>query len=128
MNKTILLNKMENGIVMITLNRPEAANALSVQMLEDLHDAIITCKYDRSVRCIIITGAGEKAFCAGADLKERAGMDPTKVRRTVSLIRENINSLESLPQPVIAAINGVAFGGGTELALACDIRIVSETA
>jgi methylglutaconyl-CoA hydratase len=128
MNKTILLNKMKNGIVMITLNRPEAANALSVQMLEGLHDAIITCKYDRSVRCIIITGAGEKAFCAGADLKERAGMDPTKVRRTVSLIRENINSLESLPIPVIAAINGVALGGGTELALACDIRIVSETA
>jgi methylglutaconyl-CoA hydratase len=128
MNKTILLNKMENGIVMITLNRPEAANALSVQMLEGLHDAIITCKYDRSVRCIIITGAGEKAFCAGADLKERAGMDQVQVRKTVSLIRKNINSLESLPIPVIAAINGVAFGGGTELALACDIRIVSETA
>jgi methylglutaconyl-CoA hydratase len=128
MSKTILVNKMENGIVMITLNRPEAANALSIEMLEGLRDALLTCKYDRAVRCIVITGAGEKAFCAGADLKERAGMDSVQVRKTVSLIRESINSLESLPQPVIAAVNGVAFGGGTELALACDIRIASETA
>jgi enoyl-CoA hydratase/carnithine racemase len=128
MNKTILVNKLDNGIMTITLNRPEAANALSIQMLEGLYDAIQTCKYDRSVRCIVITGAGDKAFCAGADLKERAGMDPTQVKKTVSLIRENINSLELLPQPVIAAVNGVAFGGGTELALACDFRIASETA
>jgi methylglutaconyl-CoA hydratase len=128
MSKTILVNKMDNGVVMITLNRPEAANALSVQMLEELYDAILTCKYDRSVRCIVITGAGDKAFCAGADLKERAGMDQVQVRKTVSLIRENINSLELLPQPIIAAVNGVAFGGGTELALACDFRIASETA
>lgn len=128
MSKTLLVNKMENGIVMITLNRPEAANALSVQMLESLHDAILICKYDRSVRCIVITGAGEKAFCAGADLKERAGMDPVQVKQTVTLVRDTINSLESLPQPVIAAVNGAAFGGGTELALACDIRIASETA
>ncbi|MEH7493180.1 enoyl-CoA hydratase [Neobacillus niacini] len=128
MSKTILVNKLDHGIVMITLNRPEAANALSIEMLEGLSDALLTCKYDRSVRCIVITGAGEKAFCAGADLKERAGMDPIQVRKTVSLIRDNINSLESLPHPVIAAVNGVAFGGGTELALACDIRIASENA
>ncbi|MDQ1003430.1 methylglutaconyl-CoA hydratase [Neobacillus niacini] len=128
MSKTIVVNKMDNGIMMITLNRPEAANALSIEMLEGLRDALLRCKYDRSVRCIVITGAGEKAFCAGADLKERAGMDAVQVRKTVSLIRDTINSLELLPQPVIAAMNGVAFGGGTELALACDIRIASETA
>ena len=128
MGKSVLVTRLENGIVLITLNRPEAANALSVQMLEELHEAILTCKFDRTIRCVVIAGAGEKAFCAGADLKERAGMDPIQVRKTVSLIRGNINELEALPQPVIAAVNGVAFGGGTELALASDIRVASETA
>lgn len=128
MGKALLLNKQDNGIMVITLNRPEAANALSGQMLEDLHEAIQACRYDRTVRCVIITGAGGKAFCAGADLKERAEMDPVQVRRTVSLIRGNINDLEILPQPVIAAVNGAAIGGGMELALACDIRIASQSA
>ncbi|MFW5438789.1 enoyl-CoA hydratase [Paenibacillus apiarius] len=128
MEKAVLVSNMGNGIVLMTLNRPEAANALSIKMLEQLRDAAATCKFDRSVRCIVVTGAGEKAFCAGADLKERAGMDMNRVRRTVSLIRESINDLEALPQPVIAAVNGSALGGGTELALACDIRIASETA
>ncbi|MGO4887520.1 enoyl-CoA hydratase [Anaerobacillus sp. MEB173] len=127
-NNQVLVSKNEDGIAVITLNRPEAANALSTQMLFDLHQAIYSIKFDRSVRCVIVTGAGEKVFCAGADLKERAGMDQTEVRKTVSLIRGNINDLEMLPQPVIAAVNGMAFGGGTELALACDIRVASETA
>ncbi|MCM3538217.1 enoyl-CoA hydratase [Priestia endophytica] len=128
MDKTILVNRLENGIVMITLNRPEAANALSLQMLGELQEAVLLCKYDQTIRCVVITGAGEKAFCAGADLKERADMEQVQVRKTLSLIRGNINNLEALPQPIIAAVNGVAFGGGTELALACDIRIASETA
>lgn len=128
MDKSVLFKRLENGIVLITLNRPEAANALSTVMLEELQEAISECKFDRSVRCVIITGAGEKAFCAGADLKERAGMEQTQVRRVLSMIRGNINAMEALPQPVIAAVNGVAFGGGTELALACDIRVASETA
>ncbi|MDQ0246373.1 enoyl-CoA hydratase/carnithine racemase [Bacillus fengqiuensis] len=128
MHKAVLVSTMENGITLITLNRPEAANSLSIQMLNELREAIAACKFDRSVRCVMITGAGEKAFCAGADLKERAGMDTSQVRKTVSLIRESMNELEALPQPVIAVVNGVAFGGGTELALACDIRIASETA
>lgn len=128
MEQIVLVSNPEDGIVLITLNRPQAANALSVQMLRDLLDALETCKFDPSVRCVVITGAGEKAFCAGADLKERAGMDIPDVRRTVSLIRSTVNQIESLPQPVIAAVNGVAFGGGTELTLACDIRVASETA
>ncbi|NEN81367.1 enoyl-CoA hydratase [Paenibacillus elgii] len=128
MEKTVLSTSIGNGIVLITLNRPEAANALSIKMLEELRDAVVACKFDRSVRCIVVTGAGEKAFCAGADLKERAGMDMNQVRRTVALIRECINALEALPQPVIAAVNGAALGGGAELVLACDLRIASETA
>jgi enoyl-CoA hydratase/carnithine racemase len=97
-------------------------------MLEELKMTLDSCKFDPAIRCVIITGAGEKAFCAGADLKERAGMDTQTVKKTVSLIRECINQLESLPQPVIAAVNGSAFGGGTELALACDIRVAAENA
>ncbi|MGZ4161901.1 MAG: enoyl-CoA hydratase-related protein, partial [Neobacillus sp.] len=128
MDQAVLVSTKENGIMVITLNRPNAANALSVKVLEELKNVIDTCKFDPSVRCLVITGAGEKAFCAGADLKERAGMDPQMVRKTVSLIRECINNLETLPQPVIAAVNGAAFGGGTELALACDIRVASEKA
>ncbi|MGG3839838.1 enoyl-CoA hydratase [Paenibacillus thiaminolyticus] len=128
MEKAVVVSNMGNGIVLMTLNRPESANALSIKMLEQLRDAAASCKFDRSVRCIVVTGAGEKAFCAGADLKERAGMDMNQVRRTVSLIRQSINDVEALPQPVIAAVNGAAVGGGMELALACDIRIASETA
>lgn len=128
MGNKVVLEKRGGGIAVILLNRPEAANALSVEMLNGLYDALQECRYDKEIRAVILTGAGEKAFCAGADLKERAGMDPVEVRKTVSLIRQTINSAESLPKPVIAAVNGVALGGGTELALACDIRIAAETA
>lgn len=128
MDKAVVVSTVANGITLITLNRPKAANALSIQMLSELREAIAACKFDSLVRCVLITGAGEKIFCAGADLKERAGMDLSQVRKAVSLIRESINELEALPQPVIAVLNGVALGGGMELALACDIRIASETA
>lgn len=128
MDKPVSLSKQEDGVAIITLNRPDVANALSLKMLQDLRDAISDCKFDSNIRCVIMTGAGEKAFCTGADLKERAGMNMTQVRKTVSLISEIINEVEMLPKPIIAALNGVAFGGGMELALACDIRIAAERA
>ncbi|WP_027410431.1 enoyl-CoA hydratase [Anoxybacillus tepidamans] len=123
-----VLYSADNGIATITLHRPQAANALSIAMLNELGHILQQLKFDRAIRCVIVTGSGEKAFCAGADLKERAGMNEAQVRKTVALIRDTINEFEQLPQPVICAINGSAFGGGLELALACDIRIASEQA
>lgn len=128
LGKTVEVTKLEQGVTVLALHRPEAANALSQALLYDLHDALYNLKHDPEVRVIILTGKGEKAFCAGADLKERRGMNEAEVRKIVSLIGSVINEVEALPQPVIAAINGVAFGGGLELALACDIRIASSHA
>ncbi|MFX3625493.1 MAG: enoyl-CoA hydratase [Ectobacillus sp.] len=126
--QNVILDYATPHIAKITLNRPQQANALSMALLEELEDALMKVKEDPQVRVVVITGAGDKAFCAGADLKERAGMNEEQVRQAVSMIRSTINLVESLPQPVIAAINGVALGGGTELSLACDIRVASETA
>ncbi|KKK37172.1 enoyl-CoA hydratase [Mesobacillus campisalis] len=126
MNKTtttVAMDKRSDGIAVVTLNRPDAANALSVKMLHDFKAVMASLKTDSNVRVIILTGAGEKAFCAGADLKERRSMSDAEAKQTVRLIGATINEVEELPQPVIAALNGVAFGGGLELALACDLRI-----
>ncbi|MGG0656624.1 enoyl-CoA hydratase [Rummeliibacillus pycnus] len=120
--------EIDQGIANLTLSRAEAANALSVQMLRELKETLEIIQYHQEVRVVIVTGQGEKAFCAGADLKERNGMNEIEVRKTVAMIGQTVNMFESLAQPVIAAINGVAFGGGLELALACDIRIASSQA
>jgi enoyl-CoA hydratase/carnithine racemase len=114
-------------IAVLTLNRPEAANALSKRLLLDLKKLLQTMRDRNDVQTVIITGSGP-FFCAGADLKERKGMEVEEVKQAVQLIRSAINEVENLPQPTIAAINGAAMGGGLELALACDIRIAAQDA
>ena len=128
MSEPALLTDTRDGICTLTLNRPQAMNSLSLELLGALHAALDEITFDPEVRCVIVTGAGDKAFCAGADLKERAGMDPTQVRRCLAQIRGVMDKVENLPMPTIAAVNGAALGGGTELALVCDLRVVSETA
>lgn len=128
MTELVRLKVLDDGIGWLTLNRPEAANALSIQLLEQMCDVLDLVKHNPAIRVVVITAVGDKAFCAGADLKERNGMTLAQVKQVVSLIGTTIRRVEELPQPVIAAINGVAFGGGLELALACDIRIASDQA
>ncbi|MEX5438524.1 enoyl-CoA hydratase-related protein, partial [Enterobacter hormaechei] len=104
---------------------PEAANAMSVQLLRELSDTLDQINGDPTVRVVLLTGAGEKAFCAGADLKDRKGMSDRQVKHIVPLSGATVAKVETLAQPVIAVLNGVAFGGGLELALACDVRVAA---
>lgn len=124
----VVLKSREDGVVVLTLNRPDRANALSAELLDTLYSEVQELRHDASVRAVILTGAGEKAFSAGADLKERKGMPQALVERAVLRIQDTVNAIAALPMPVIAAINGVAFGGGTELALAADLRIAAASA
>lgn len=120
--------KVENNISILTLNRPERRNALSAQLLVEMNEALRNIDNDHTSYCTIITGKGTKAFCAGADLKERKGMTDREVIQAVRAIGKLVNRVEQMRMPVIAAINGVAFGGGLELALACDLRIAAVDA
>jgi enoyl-CoA hydratase/carnithine racemase len=127
MEQPVVLEERRDQAVVLTLNRPEAMNSFNFAMLRGLRDKVEAIQYDPEARVVIITGAG-KAFCAGADLKERATLSETQVKEFIYIIRNLFTFIESLRLPVIAAVNGVALGGGTELALACDLRIASSSA
>jgi enoyl-CoA hydratase/carnithine racemase len=127
MEQPVVLEDRRDQVVLLTLNRPEVMNSFNFAMLRGLKERMEGIQFDPDVRVVIITGAG-KAFCAGADLKERATYSELQVKEFIFTIRNLFTFIESIGKPVIAAVNGVALGGGTELALACDLRIVSSIA
>lgn len=123
-----LIYEVDGPLVTVTINRPKVLNALSAQVLDELHAAIGHIGQDKSLRAVILTGAGEKAFVAGADISAMAHMTPEQALKMAERGHAVLHALESLPQPVIGAINGFALGGGTELALACDVLYASTNA
>lgn len=125
MSKTVLL-EVKNGIGYITINRPEALNALSSQVLADLNKVLDQVEKSEEIRVVIVTGAGEKAFVAGADIKEMDLMSPIQAFEYMTFANDTFTRLSDLRQPTIAVINGYALGGGMELALSTDIRIGFE--
>lgn len=129
MNYDNILSESSNGIATITINRPKKLNALNKQTIEELHDAIDAANNDRDVKVIIITGNGEKAFVAGADISEFADFDVKEGEKLAAKGQELLfDFVENLGTPVIAAVNGFALGGGLELAMSCHFRIASTNA
>jgi enoyl-CoA hydratase len=120
--------EIDEGIAVITMNRPHALNAFNSEQLDLLGAAFHTLGRDRNVRVVILTGAGDRAFAAGADIKEMIHLTPAEGLAFGRKGQALTSAVERLPQPVIAAVNGYAFGGGCELAIACDIRLASENA
>ncbi len=127
MYKTLIYEKKEN-IGLLTINRPEKLNAISNELISELKKLLDEIENDEELRALILTGAGDKAFVAGADIKELVDRDARLGRRVSQERQEIFSRIENLPVPVIAAVNGYALGGGLELALACSIRICSEKA
>ncbi len=123
-----IIFEKDAGIATITFNRPKLLNALNSELLEEFRKAISTVLQDEEIRVLILTGTGDKAFVAGADINEIASCNTLEAKMFARKGQEIIGSLESLPIPVIAAVNGYALGGGCEMALACDFIYAAETA
>jgi 3-hydroxypropionyl-coenzyme A dehydratase len=115
-------------VAIIKINRPEALNAVNIDVITELSRTIDVVGIDDGIKAVIITGAGEKSFCAGADIAYMVNIDPVKAEKYASSAQAVLNKIEKLEKPVIAAVNGFALGGGCELALVCDIRIASNNA
>ncbi|HAA90178.1 MAG: 3-hydroxybutyryl-CoA dehydratase [Thermoanaerobacterales bacterium 50_218] len=125
--KNILLDKEEN-LAVITINRPQVLNALNAELLHELEDAIENLATDSRVRVLILTGAGDKAFVAGADIAYMQNMTVSEGKEFGLLGQRVFKMIEDFPKPTIAAVNGYALGGGCELAMVCDIRVASDNA
>jgi enoyl-CoA hydratase len=118
----------EDAVATVVVDRPDAMNALDVATLTELRDRLIELRDDDGVRAIVLTGSGDRAFIAGADIKYMSGLDSDGAKEWGALGHEVATLLETMPKPTIAAINGFALGGGCELALACDVRYASSNA
>ncbi|RJQ30769.1 MAG: crotonase [Peptococcaceae bacterium] len=123
-----ILVETEDNLALVTINRPKLLNALDTETLSELAEAMTELAADPAVRVIILTGAGDKAFVAGADIKFMQSLNSLQARDFARHGQQVFSRIENLPKPVIAAINGFALGGGCELAMACDIRVASENA
>ncbi|MDP2268165.1 MAG: enoyl-CoA hydratase-related protein [Deltaproteobacteria bacterium] len=123
-----LLLTEEESIATITFNRPKSLNAMNSDTLLELRDAVTACKNDATVKALILTGAGEKAFVAGADILQMQNLRPAEALAFMELGHEVLRLIETMSKPAIAAVNGFALGGGAEIAMACDIRFASENA
>src|SRR4030095_7520813 len=118
----------QGEIALLRINRPEALNAMNSDVISELSRAIDIVGVDDGIKVVIITGAGERSFCAGADIAYMVNIDPMKAEKYASSAQSVLNKIENLQKPVIAAVNGFALGGGCELAMVCDIRIASSNA
>jgi enoyl-CoA hydratase len=123
-----VLVQRDGAVAVLTIDRQDALNALDVATLTELRDRLRELDADAGVRAVVLTGAGDRAFVAGADIKYMSGLDPDRAKGWGALGHEAGRLLETMPKPTIAAINGFALGGGCELALACDIRYASSRA
>jgi len=127
--QTLLVTSPEKHVMVVTLNRPERSNAINTQMGCDLRDLFTSLYVDaQDTRCIILTGAGEKAFCAGGDLKQRNEMSNESWREQHAIFEQHVRAMMDCPVPVIAAVNGAAYGGGLEMALTSDFIYASQSA
>jgi 3-hydroxypropionyl-coenzyme A dehydratase len=118
----------QGDIAILRINRPEALNAMNVDVISELSKMLDILAADDSIKAVVITGAGERSFCAGADISYMVNIDPMQAERYATSAQDVINRIDRLEKPVIAAVNGFALGGGCELAMACDIRIASSNA
>lgn len=123
-----LLVDISEGIATITVNRPSALNAMTLTTVRELQDAVHGLSASPQVRVVIVTGAGEKSFVAGADIAAMRDMGATEARELALLAHRTFTAIEASPKPFIAAVNGYALGGGCELAMCCDMRIAAQTA
>jgi enoyl-CoA hydratase len=125
--KSILFN-VEEEIATITFNRPKVLNAMNSEVMTELLDAAIICEKDEKIKALILTGAGDKAFVAGADISQMQNSTTIEIQQIMELGHRTLRLIETMPKPSIAAVNGFALGGGTEISLACDFRFASEKA